>query len=447
MAGFLFCYTTIGLKTAFQVITNTKNKMLGKVVIVLTLLAALLPMERVEGGTVRSTYFINTPHNQTVTQGERVVLGCEFAPRSSTTSCSWTKSGSELSLDSRHWLEGCSLVIDPVQGSDEGSYVCLVKTSTSQMESRPASLEVVVEPGVPSILEAREGDWVEVDQGEELLLTCESQGGRPHAELQWRDAEGQRVFGHVQEHITRIGASSTFKTVSTLRFNPLHPMAVTCTAHSEAFTKVASSRPLTVQLRRKVEEEEVKIKIGDNKELSCGDHEGPYKWLLNDREVPGESGKVLSIEDFTADFENSVVRCLQEKVNGETRLLKIVRLIEDNSLTLNTKEDENEDLDIQDDQPAVAGDQKMKKRLFTCVSDSADADNAGSPKYVWVEGRLETRVTSAKDEKGHTYKCTLLPGGLKKVKQIEKKLKVMSKDLKRFSRTLRKFTAPISDVT
>ena len=159
-------------------------------------------------------------------------------------------------MDSRHWLEGCSLVIDPVQGSDEGSYVCSVKTSNSQLESRAASLEVMVEPGVPSILEAREGDWVEVDQGEELLLTCESQGGRPHAELQWRDAEGQRVFGHVQEHITRIGTSPTFKTVSTLRFNPLQPMVVTCTAHSEAFTKVASSRPLTVQLRRKVEEED-----------------------------------------------------------------------------------------------------------------------------------------------------------------------------------------------
>ena len=431
-------------------ITNTLNKMLGKVAMVLTLLAALLPMERVEGGTVRSSYFINTPHNQTVTQGERVVLGCEVAPRSSTTSCSWTKSGSELSLDSRHWLEGCSLVIDPVQGSDEGSYVCLVKTSTSQMESRPASLEVLVEPGVPSILEAREGDWVEVDQGEELLLTCESQGGRPHAELQWRDAEGQRVFGHVQEHITRIGTSSTFKTVSTLRFNPLHPMAVTCTAHSEAFTKVASSRPLTVQLRRKVEEEEVKLREGGSVRLQLPENKGPYKWLLNDREVPGETGNFLDIEDFTRDYHNSVVKCIQEKFGGEARLLKIVRLVEDNSLTLNTNEDENKDLDIldiQDDQPAIAGDQRIKKRLFTCVSDSEDADNAGSPKYVWVEGRLETRTTSAKDEKGHTYKCTLLPGGLKKVKQIEKKLKVMSKDLKRFSRTLRKFTAPISDVT
>merc|ERR1712004_626257 len=58
----------IRARTAFQVITTTKNKMLGKVAMVLTLLAALLPMERVEGGTVRSSYFINTPHNQTVTQ-------------------------------------------------------------------------------------------------------------------------------------------------------------------------------------------------------------------------------------------------------------------------------------------------------------------------------------------------------------------------------------------
>jgi len=349
-------------------------------------------------------------------------------------------------LDSRHWLEGCSLVIDPVQGSDEGSYVCSVKTSNSQLESRAASLEVMVEPGMPSILEAREGDWVEVDQGEELLLTCESQGGRPHAELQWRDAEGQRVFGHVQEHITRIGTSPTFKTVSTLRFNPLQPMVVTCTAHSEAFTKVASSRPLTVQLRRKVEEEEVKLREGGSVRIELTENRGPYKWFLNDREVEGEIGNFLVIEDFTPDYHNSVVKCIQEKFGGEARVLKIVRLLHDKSPSKNRQEDEDEDLDIQDDQPAVAADGKMRRRLFTCVSDSEE-DASGSPQYVWVEGKLETRVTTAKDEKGRGYKCTLLPGGLKKVKKIEKKLKVMSKDLKRFSRTLKKFTAPVSDVT
>lgn len=97
----------------------------------MVMLAAMLPMERVEGGTVRSAYFINTPKNQTATQGERVMMGCEVAPRSSITSCSWSNSGREVSMDSRHWMEGCSLVIDPVQGSDEGSYVCSVKTSNS----------------------------------------------------------------------------------------------------------------------------------------------------------------------------------------------------------------------------------------------------------------------------------------------------------------------------
>ena len=404
------------------------------------------PKYHKSGASSKTPHFRQSPKDSKVERGMRVVLECDVIPRSSATLCSWSKSGIEVSMDSRHWLEGCSLVIDPVQGSDEGSYVCSVKTSNSQLESRAASLEVMVEPGVPSILEAREGDWVEVDQGEELLLTCESQGGRPHAELQWRDAEGQRVFGHVQEHITRIGTSPTFKTVSTLRFNPLQPMVVTCTAHSEAFTKVASSRPLTVQLRRKVEEEEVKLREGGSVRIELTENRGPYKWLLNDREVEGETGNFLVIEDFTPDYHNSVVKCIQEKFGGEARVIKIVRLLHDKSPSKNRQEDEDEDLDIQDDQPAVAADGKMRRRLFTCVSDSEE-DASGSPQYVWVEGRLETRVTTAKDEKGRGYKCTLLPGSLKKVKKIEKKLKVMSKDLKRFSRTLKKFTAPVSDVT
>ena len=327
-------------------------------------------------------------------------------------------------------------MIDPVQGSDEGSYVCLVKTSTSQMESRPASLEVLVEPGVPSILEAREGDWVEVDQGEELLLTCESQGGRPHAELQWRDAEGQRVFGHVQEHITRIGTSSTFKTVSTLRFNPLHPMAVTCTAHSEAFTKVASSRPLTVQLRRKVEEEEVKLREGGSVRLQLPENKGPYKWLLNDREVPGETGNFLDIEDFTRDYHNSVVKCIQEKFGGEARLLKVVRLVHDTSP--DNRKPRSREYSLQDDQPASNNQGgKALREVFTCVRE--DDEGVGAPEYIWVDGALQTRTRIAKDQDGNAIRCSLVKDGFRKVKLMEKKMKAMAKDLRRFSKTLRQF--------
>jgi len=419
-------------------------------------LLLLVPLLHVEGRTFKGKSLkekeipriVTNPSDTSVIRGERVMLQCEIAPRSSITSCSWSNSGREVRMDSRHWLEGCSLVIEPVQGSDEGSYVCSAKTSNSQLlESRAASLEVLVEPGVPSILEAREGDWVEVDQGEELLLTCESQGGRPHAELQWRDAEGQRVFGHVQEHVTRIGSS--FKTVSTLRFNPLQPMAVTCTAHSEAFTKVASSRPLTVQLRRKVEEEEVQVKIGATTELSCSHQGGSFKWTLNSKEIEGESGNSLSIEDFTADFDNSVVRCLQEKMNGETRMIRQFKLKQE-------QEEEQEEgrkparleqaSEMQYDQPAeVVSSEKPAAsagNIFTCISEGEESSSSGEFEYVWVAGRLEKRVKKDKEKKGKGMKCKLVQGGMRKVKSMEKKLKAISKDLKRFSRILGQFSSP-----
>ena len=413
----------------------------------LCILALLLvPLLHVESRTLKKSkssnekeipHIVTNPSETSVIRGERVVLQCEASPRSSVRSCSWSKSGTELVMDSRHWLEGCSLVIDPVQGADEGSYVCSVKTSNSHLESMAASLEVLVEPGVPSILEAREGDWVEVEQGEELLLTCESQGGRPHAELQWRDAEGQRVFGHVQEHVTRIGSSPTFKTVSTLRFNPLQPMAVTCTAHSEAFTKVASSRPLTVQLRRKVEEEEVKLREGGSVRLELAENRGPYKWLLNDREVQGETGNSLVIEDFTPDYHNSVVKCIQEKFGGEARVLKIVRLLHDTSPE--DRKPRSRDYPVQDDQPVFRG-TKPGKAIFTCIGQ--DGEEGGEvPEYVWVDGMLQTRTRTAKDQNGNGYRCTVMTGGLKKMKQMEKKMKVMAKDLRRFSKTLRSFNS------
>jgi len=438
---------------------------MGRLCLLALLLVSLL---QVEGRTLKSKgstakeipHIVRNPSETSVIRGERVTLHCEVAPRSSVKLCSWSKSGREVSMDSRHWLEGCSLVIDPVQGSDEGSYVCSVKTSNSQLESRAASLEVLVEPGVPSILEARDGDWVEVDQGEELLLTCESQGGRPHAELQWRDAEGQRVFGHVQEHVTRIGSSPTFKTVSTLRFNPLQPMAVTCTAHSEAFTKVASSRPLTVQLRRKVEEEEVKVKIGANTELSCSQQGGTFKWTLNSNEIEGETGNILSIEDFTADFDNSVVRCLQEKMNGETRMIRQFKLMQEEDDEEEDDEEEKEEeeeegrggrkpgrleqvKEMQYDQPAA---EEVSEKpaasagnIFTCVGEAED-ESSGEFEYVWANGRLEKRAKKGKKGKG--LKCKLVPGGMRKVKAMEKKLKAISKDLKRFSRILGQFSPP-----
>merc|ERR1712107_223333 len=67
--------------------------------------------------------------------------------------------------------------------------------------------------------------------------------------------------------------------------------------------------------------------------------------------------------------------------------------------------------------------------------------------YVWVNGRLEKKVKKGKQGKvkqgkAKALKCKLVPGGVRKVKAMEKKLKAISKDLKRFSRILGQFSSP-----
>merc|ERR1712241_388016 len=122
-------------------------------------------------------------------------------------------------------------------------------------------------------------------------------------------------------------------------------------------------------------------KIGDNKELSCGDHEGTFKWTLNGKPVEGESGKVLRIEDFTADFENSVVRCLQEKVNGETRILRQFKLLteEGRQVRKPIQLQQTSEPGLQYDQPAQIVSEKTiaSGNVFTCVSEGEeDTDEA-----------------------------------------------------------------------
>merc|ERR1712012_802953 len=165
--------------------------------------------------------------------------------------------------------------------------------------------------------------------------------------------------------------------------------------------------------------------------------------------VEWESGKVLSIEDFTADFDNSVVRCLQEKVNGETRILRQFKLLTEKAEGKGGSQvrkpiqlQQTSEPGLQYDQPAQIVSEKPTSsgNIFTCVSEGKeDTDEA---EYVWVNGRLEKREGKGKQEKGKAPKCKLVPGGVRKVKAMEKKLKAISKDLKRFSRILGQFSSP-----
>merc|ERR1712013_381073 len=77
-------------------------------------------------------------------------------------------------------------------------------------------MDINSEPGKPYIMQAMEEEMMEVQEGEEVELQCESQGGRPPAEIQWWDGVGRRIVSDVTEHVKRMEDTKMFKTVSTV---------------------------------------------------------------------------------------------------------------------------------------------------------------------------------------------------------------------------------------
>merc|ERR1712050_475043 len=87
--------------------------------------------------------------------------------------------------------------------------------------------------------------------------------------------------------------------------------------------------------------------------------------------------------------------------------------------------------EMQFDQPAEVVSEKPAAstsagNIFTCVSEGEESSSSGEFEYVWVNGRLEKRLKKEKGKKGKGLKCKLVPGGMRKVKAMEKKLKAIS---------------------
>merc|ERR1739838_165009 len=102
----------------------------------------------------------------------------------------------------------------------------LIRTNGSPLHSNIINLNS--EPGQPYIVNIKDIDFKQMKEGEEVELQCVSQGGRPPAEIQWRDGEGRRIVSDVTEHVMRMEDRKTFKTVSTLKFKPNQSISVKC---------------------------------------------------------------------------------------------------------------------------------------------------------------------------------------------------------------------------
>ena len=405
-------------------------------------------------GVPTGQYFISTPTNMTVNSGSHARLTCRVGNLAGT--CEWTRDGFSLGRDrnllgySRYLLAGhrediCHLSIDPVLPIDEGLYQCQVSGGhgVPPITSSPVSLSVNSEPGMPYIMQAMEEAMMEVEEEEEVELQCESQGGRPPAEIQWWDVEGRRIVSDVTEHVKRMDDRKTFKTVSTLKFILHEPISVKCSVNNEAFPKKKYSESLRIKFKGEVELEIKDLSEGESFLINCEEKDShtKYKWFINQKELISEKGRSLEIEHFVAAYHNSLVKCLGEDKMGKLEVLKMVKLLHDPNKNKNvqikealipiTNNNGNSNKEATRKRSKISN---SKKTIFTCVTEE---DTSEQPKYVWMKGKLEGKVVAA-DAKNRKFNCEIVPSGYQKLNQMGRNMKSMSRTFKKFRKTFNK---------
>ena len=252
------------------------------------------------------------------------------------TSCSWnvSTSSSRVATD----LSSCQLKLNPLLPEDAGVHKC----STGQVQ-----LQVKVEPGPPVILEAKEGGRLEVKEGEEVRLECQSQGGMPPAELVWRQKGEVEVGGlrGSKQHVEKREDDRTFKTTSQINFLPANDVTIECWAESEevgvkrsASVKVELVSPPKIKLRSAGKREgEVWVEEGEKVEIGCEVEARPmnvnFTWILGGREMKGEKGKTLLVEG-REDLEGSEAVCLAENKAGSAEEKILIRISKPPIITL-----------------------------------------------------------------------------------------------------------------
>eukprot|EP00092_Neocalanus_flemingeri_P006230 GFUD01006704.1.p1 GENE.GFUD01006704.1~~GFUD01006704.1.p1 ORF type:complete len:471 (+),score=143.04 GFUD01006704.1:104-1414(+) len=423
------------------------------------ILLFLVHTEHLTHGSPTGQYFLSTPHNTTVTAGHHARLACSVGNLAGT--CQWTRDGMPLGRGrnlagfSRYLLGGdrehvCDLTIEPVLPLDEGEYRCQVSggDGVPAIASPPAALSVNSEPGQPYIVQAREEDMMEVQEGEEVELECQSQGGRPPAEIQWWDGEGRRIVSDVTEHVKRMEDRKTFKTVSTLKFTPDQPMRIKCSAHNDQFPDTKQSDGMEVVFKETMRMVTKTLKEEESFEVKCEDNDSEklrYKWLINEKEILSESKNILKIEHFVKAHDKSIIKCFVEDDEGQRKVLKIVQLqlgyLDDTKgqHALARSQEETKITESRKKKGTHTG--INKKTVFTCV---AEGETSVEPKYVWISGKLEKTV-EALDDGDKKFKCKVVEGGYDKIKQMGNKMQGISKTLRKFRKQLNKMVNSYGD--
>ena len=274
------------------------------------------------------------PSDITAVSGDKIILPCSVRNRQG--SCQWTKNGFGLGTDpnlaaySRYSLDNskdhCDLIIDPVLEDDEAEYQCQIGPGSEVpgISSDIVRVTVYHEPGVPHIKQAKYGDVIEVDTGQELELECETQGGKPGADIVWRHGDGSKVEAEVMDIVTRL-EDNKFRTTSVLKMIPEENEEIMCEAVSTILKLSKKSPAIKIRIKDKLSaslrfEPEV-AKIGENINVECVVENGnslvSYTWFINNVEMTTEKHNKIKLENVEAKHNDLSIKCVV-KNNEET---------------------------------------------------------------------------------------------------------------------------------
>jgi len=250
--------------------------------------------------------------------------------------CSWnvSTSSSRVTTD----LSSCELKLDPLLPEDAGVHKC----STGWVQ-----LQVRAEPGPPVILEAKEGGRLEVKEGEEVRLECQSQGGIPAADLVWIQEGSMEVDGlkGTEQHVEKREDGRTFRTTSEVKFLPVDDVTIECWAESnevgvKRYTSVhiqlIAPPKVTLRSHGKIDNE-VWVEEGERVEIDCEVEARPmnvnYTWTVGGMNLIEEKGQTLLVEG-SEDLEGSEVVCRAENAFGAAKEKMTIRIAKPPVITL-----------------------------------------------------------------------------------------------------------------
>ena len=219
--------------------------------------------------------------------------------------------------------ESWNVVLSNIELEDEGRYQCQVGATEDEgsIRSDYALIEVLAQPQPPVI---SVGPELTVREGEEVLVKCISEGGKPMASIKWW-MNSELISEGIQEEVPQKPGAKDSITVSYITLSVDRSMSkknLICEAGNGLGDPSSVKTSLTVEHKPELMltvNKEV-IYEGDKMRVSCEAEGHPnlfeYHWKINDKIMREAKGAKELVLDVTRDSHEKSLTCMARNTVG-----------------------------------------------------------------------------------------------------------------------------------